>query len=90
MTSPEGGLDVESAYFAVHHNELMAGAVQGTVQQTLRRASNAIQANQARPTEGITRRAAPALDVRSNPKQWTPKDREEVRRRVRNGEQIFL
>lgn len=90
LTSPEGGMDVETAYFALHHRELQQATVQGTVQQTLRRAANAVAANQARPSEGVTRRAAPSIDVRSDPSKWSKKDREEVRNRVRMGQKIVL
>lgn len=61
MTSPNIGLSVEAAYYAVHHNEIQAAAMQATQRQTARKLSNSIQSGQRRPTENGTSAQAPSV-----------------------------
>ena len=63
MTSPNGGLNVEQAYVALHHDELQQMAMQAAAQQSQRQAAQTIQANMARPREIAGRGAAPAAPV---------------------------
>lgn len=89
LTSPDVGISVMDAYQLVHRNEIQPMAMQVAAQKTQERMSQSIQANQARPTEnGLSRSAA--LDVRDDPRKWSKADREEVKRRVRAGEKIFI
>ena len=61
MTSPNVGISVEDAYFAVHRNEIMAAGMQVTAQKTAQKISNAIQAGSRRPTEAGTSGQAPSV-----------------------------
>lgn len=54
MTSPNVNVPVETAYRAIHHNEIMAAGMQVTAQQTAEKISNAIQAGSRRPDENGT------------------------------------
>ena len=54
MTSPNVGISVEDAYYAVHRQEIQAAAMQATAQQTAKKISNSIQAGQRRPAENGT------------------------------------
>ena len=49
MTSPNVGISVEDAYYAVHRNEIQAAAMQVTAQKTAQKISNAIQSGSRRP-----------------------------------------
>lgn len=87
MTSP-GGLSVEQAYAALHHDEMQQWAIAQATQQTMRRASQAVQANLARPVENAGRGAAPAAPVRDDPTKLNRADIDEIMRRARRGEKI--
>jgi hypothetical protein len=89
MTSPNGGVSVEDAYFAIHHKEIQQGSMQFAVQKTQQQMAQSIQAGRNRPAEnGMTHR--PAAEVRDDPSKWSRADRDEVRRRVRMGQKIVL
>ena len=90
MTSPDVGLSVQDAYFAMHHQELMQGMAQTAIKKTKEAVSANIQSGMNRPKEAGTRTAAPGLDVKTDPRALTPADRAEIRRRVRNGEKIYF
>ena len=61
MTSPNIGISVEDAYYAVHRNELQTAAMQVTAQKTAQKISNAIQAGSRRPSENGTSGQAPSV-----------------------------
>lgn len=89
MTSPNGGVSVEDAYYAIHHKEIQQGAMTYAVQQTQKQVAQSIQAGQKRPSENGMRNQ-PAADVRDDPRKWSKADRAEVRRRIMMGEKIVL
>lgn len=85
------GVGVENAYYAAHHEELMAAGQQAAAQQAAQALASRIQAGQSMPTEGGLGRAPAANPQRVvNPKQWTKEMRADVRRRVQRGEDIYL
>lgn len=88
MTSPNGGLSVEQAYAALHHNELQQYAMQQAAMQSQRQAAQTVQANMARPRENAGRSAAPQATVRNDPSKLTLNDFEEIKKRVARGEKI--
>ena len=61
MTSPNVGISVEDAYYAVHRNEIQAAAMQVTAQKTAQKISNSIQAGSRRPNEAGTSGQAPSV-----------------------------
>lgn len=61
MTSPNVGISVEDAYYAVHRNEIMAAGMQVTAQKTAQKISNSIQAGSRRPSENGTSGQAPSV-----------------------------
>ena len=88
MTSPNVGISVEDAYYAVHRNEIQTAAMQVTAQKTAQKISNAIQSGSRRPDENGTSGQAPSVttfDYRS----MSPKERELLKKRIRSGEKIF-
>ena len=85
------GVPVENAYYAAHHEELMATGQQAAAMQAQRALASSIQAGQSMPTEGGLGRSPASSPQRvTNPKQWTKAMREDVRRRVQRGEEIYL
>lgn len=89
LTSPEVGLSVSDAYFAIHHNELTPQLMGYGMQRAQMQMGQTLQAQQARPAEGAMRnQGQAAADVRINPKTMTRAERAEIKRRVRMGERV--
>ena len=61
MTSPNIGISVEDAYYAVHRNEIQTAAMQVTAQKVKQKISNDIQAGSRRPSENGTSGQAPSV-----------------------------
>lgn len=93
MTSPMAGLTVQQAYYAVHHDELMAAMGQAAVNQAQQRLANAIRANQQRPQESGAdgMQAAPPPVRRYS--ELTRAEREAVKQQIRRaaarGEKVY-
>ena len=88
MTSPNVGISVEDAYYAVHRNEIQTAAMQVTAQKTAQKISNAIQAGSRRPDENGTSGQAPSVttfDYRS----MSPEQRRALKDRIYSGEKIY-
>ena len=88
MTSPNVGISVEDAYYAVHRNEIQTAAMQVTAQKTAQKISNAIQAGSRRPSENGTSGQAPSVttfDYRS----MSPEAKKAFKDRIRSGEKIY-
>lgn len=92
MTSPNGGLSVEQAWAALHHDEMQAWAVQNAAMQAAQQgrmqAAQAVQANMARPRENAGRGMSPQAQVREDPRTFTAKDFRENARRANAGAKI--
>ena len=61
MTSPQVGISVEDAYYAVHRQELQSASMQVAAQKTAQKISNDIQAGRRRPNENGTSGQAPSV-----------------------------
>ena len=88
MTSPNVGISVEDAYYAVHRNEIQRAAMQVTAQKTAQKISNDIQAGNRRPNENGTSGQAPSVttfDYRS----MSPEQRKALKDRIYSGEKIY-
>ena len=88
MTSPNVGVSVEDAYYAVHRNEIQTAAMQVTAQKTAQKISNAIASGSRRPNENGTSGQAPSVttfDYRS----MSPEQRKALKDRIRSGEKIY-
>lgn len=81
------GVDARTAYEVAHRDEIMGGAMQYAVQQTMQKASNAIQAGANRPAENGLGGQSAATHV-TDPTKMTKAQREELRRRVYANEKI--
>ena len=97
LRPPRGsGVPLETAYFAVHHQEIeqlrqqqLMQTAQYAVEQTQQKLTNSIIAGSGRPTENGIAPAATAV-TRIDPTKLTPKERADIRARVRRGERITL
>ena len=90
LTSPEVGLSAKDAYWLMHREEIQSQAMQVAVQKSQQKMSMAVQSGRNRPVENGARAVSPALEIRDDPSKWSRADRDEVKRRVRNGEKIVL
>ena len=89
LTSPEVGLKVADAYFAIHRDELTPQLMGYGMQKARQQMSQTLQAQAARPAEGAMRPGAQqTADVKINPKTMTRQEREAIKRRVRLGEVV--
>jgi hypothetical protein len=88
MTSPNGGVSVADAFYAIHHQELQNSAMQYAVQRTQTEVANAIQAGQKRPVENGSRTQTPGLDIRSDPSKLKLADFRRIRDQMTAGEKI--
>ena len=81
------GVDVGTAYKAIHMDELIPAAMQYTAKQVEQKLTNKIVANGSRPIEnGISSQGATV--VKSDVSKLTKADRQEIIRRVARGEKI--
>ena len=83
----KSGVGVETAYFAIHHKELVPQAMQFTAKQVEQKLTQKILANGNRPQENGATSNSPAT-VKSDVSQLTKEDRQEIIRRVARGEKI--
>ena len=89
LTSPEGGLDVETAYYAIHHREMEPHAMAYGIQKAQEQIAQTIQANRARPAEGALK-SGQATNFQIDPRTMTKAQRQDLIRRARRGERIEL
>lgn len=88
MTSPNVGISVQDAYYAVHRNEIMSAGMQVAAQKTAQKISNSIAAGSRRPNENGTSGQAPSVttfDYRS----MSPEQKKAFKDRIRSGEKIY-
>lgn len=83
------GIDVGTAYAAIHQDDILAGAMQYTAKTVKQKVANSIAAGNSRPAENGASGQSAAI-IKNDPSQWTKADREEVRRRAARGEKIYL
>ncbi len=83
------GVDVGTAYAVVHKDEIIPAAMQYTAKTVEQKLTNKIIANGARPAENGISSQSSAI-TKTDVSQFTKADRDEIIRRVRNGEKIRL
>ena len=89
LTSPDVGLSVEDAFFAVHHKELAPQMMAYGMQRAKQQMGQTLQAQRNRPAEGAMRsQGQPAATVRIDPRNMTRREREEIKRQVRLGKRV--
>ena len=92
MTSPNVGVSVEDAYYAVHRKEIQTAAMQATAQKTAEHLSNAIQAGSRRPVENGTSGQAASVS-KFDYRNASPEQRAALKQRIREaaarGEKVY-
>ena len=92
MTSPNVGISVEDAYYAVHRNELQTAAMQVTAQKTAEKISNAIQSGSRRPDESGASSQAPSVstfDYAKASREQREAFKRDLRTRMARGEKVY-
>ena len=92
LTSPNVGISVEDAYYAIHRKELQAASMQVTAQKTAQKISNDIQAGRRRPAEnGITGRAPSVtnFDYRAASKEERQALKDHIRSEAAQGRKVY-
>lgn len=92
LTSPNIGLSVEDAYYAVHRKELQTASMQVAAKQTAKMISNAIQSGSRRPDETGSATQAPSVTT-FDYRKASRAQRDELKARIRaaaaRGEKIY-
>ena len=83
------GVDVGTAYKAIHMDELIPAAMQYTAKTVEQKIANKVMANGSRPTENGNSSQG-ATVVKNDVSKFTKLDRQEIQRRVARGELIEL
>jgi hypothetical protein len=92
MTSPNVGISVEDAYYAIHRNEIQTAAMQVTAQKTAEKISNAIQSGSRRPDESGASSQAPSVstfDYAKASREQREAFKRDLRERMARGEEVY-
>ena len=92
MTSPNVGISVEDAYYAIHRNEIQTAAMQVTAQKTAEKISNAIASGSRRPDESGTSSQAPSVstfDYAKASREQREAFKRDLRERMARGEKVY-
>ena len=89
LTSPDVGVSVEDAYFAVHHKELGPQMMAYGMERAKQQMGQTLQAQRNRPAEGAMKgQGQPAAALRVDPRNMTRAERNEIKRQVRMGKRV--
>lgn len=89
MTTPEVGLSVEDAYFAVHHKELGPQMMAYGMQRAKVQMGQTLQARGKRPAEGAMKaQGQPAADIRVDPRKLSRSERNRLYEMVHKGNKL--
>lgn len=92
MTSPNVGISVEDAYYAIHRNEIQAAANQVIAQTTAQKISNAIQSGSRRPDESGASSQAPSVttfDYRNASREQREALKKKIRETAAHGGKLY-
>ena len=92
MTSPNVGISVEDAYYAVHRNEIQTASMQITAQKTAEKISNAIASGSRRPDESGASSQAPSVstfDYAKASREQREAFKRNLKARMARGEKVY-
>lgn len=92
MTSPNVGISVEDAYYAIHRNEIQTASMQAAINRTRENISNAIQSGSRRPNESGASSQAPSVttfDYSKASKAQREAFKADIRARMARGEKVY-
>lgn len=81
------GVDLKSAYYAVHHEEIVKNMVENASREASLKVTDSIRARGVRPNENGMSGQSTAI-IKTDVSKLTPGERADIARRVRAGEQI--
>lgn len=81
------GVDLKSAYYATHHEEIVKNMVKKASQETSRKVTDSIRSRGLRPNENGMSGQSTAI-IKTDVSKLTPAQRAEIARRVSQGEEI--
>ena len=92
LVSPNVGMSVEDAYYAVHRKEIQTAAMQVAAQKAAEQISNAIQSGSRRPDESSAAAQAPSVTT-FDYKKMSQAERNALKQRIyqagARGEKIY-
>ena len=92
MTSPNVGISIEDAYYAVHRNEIQTAAMQVTAKKTAEKISNAIASGSRRPNESGASSQAPSVstfDYSKASREQREAFKKDLRAKLARGEKVY-
>ena len=92
MTSPNVGISVEDAYYAIHRNEIQTASMQIAAKKTAEKISNAIQSGSRRPDESGASSQAPSVstfDYRNASREQREALKQRIRQAAARGEKLY-
>ena len=90
LTSPDVGMSLKDAYFAVHHEEIQKASMQYATQQAMMAASQAVQSGTMRPAENGNKPQGP-INTSIDPSTWGKKELAQMEKQMRkNGGRVYL
>lgn len=89
LTSPNVGLSVRDAYFAIHHDELAPQMLAYGMQRAKQQMGQTLQAQRRRPAEGAMKaQGQQAADVKIDPRQLSRQERNRLYDLVHKGKRV--
>ena len=85
LTSPEVGLNVRDAYFALHHDELAPQMLAAGMERAKQQMSQTIQAQRRRPAEGAMKTQPQAADFNMDIRQLNKAERSKLYQLIHQG-----
>ena len=90
LTSPEVGLSVEAAFYAIHGKNVAAESMRAGMERAQKQMSQTIRANGMRPVEGAAHgQGQPAAQAPMDFRSMSRADREKFRSQVKNGRVVI-
>lgn len=92
MTSPNVGISVQDAYYAVHRDEIQRASMQATAQRVSEKMSNSIQSGMRRPVENGAQTqpaSVSSFDYRNATRAQREELKKQIQRAAARGEKIY-
>lgn len=84
------GVPVRTVFEVIHKDEINQAMMQYTAQKTSEQIAGSIQANGRRPVENGASGGNPPGSLRTDPKSLSKEEREDIKKRARRGEKVYL
>ena len=92
MTSPNVGISVEDAYYAIHRNEIQTASMQIAANKTAEKIASAIQSGSRRPNESGASSQAPSVttfDYTKASREQREAFKKDLRAKMARGEKVY-